>query len=187
MNILLGNGDGTFKPKFSVATAIPPRDLGTGDFDADGCADVAAATYSSSGVPVVQYRPGTVADGTHQVYATFEDLAGNKTAGTPTLSVRVDTKPPVGKVKQIEVGKSLSISFSERIAASLAAADLVLENIDTGKTFAATGVALAENDSVATWTLDASALTSGRYRVVLAGSAVRDVAGNAMAQAVAER
>ena len=45
--MLLGNGDGTFQPQRSYATAATPESVAVGDFSGDGHLDIAVATRSS--------------------------------------------------------------------------------------------------------------------------------------------
>jgi hypothetical protein len=45
VSILLGNGDGTFRPPTSFSVPYPPRSLAVGDFDRDGRLDL-AVTYT---------------------------------------------------------------------------------------------------------------------------------------------
>jgi hypothetical protein len=117
VNVLFGNGDGTFKPR-EVVVPSGGKDIRTADFDADGRTDFVVATYATTGLPVIQYRSGVVEDGLHFAYATFEDLAGNKSPTSPTLAVRVDTKPPTlslatTAVANATVGFSAGGSFTD--------------------------------------------------------------------------
>lgn len=45
MSVLLGNGDGTFRPRTDFATAVEPWGLAVGDFNGDGKLDVVVANY----------------------------------------------------------------------------------------------------------------------------------------------
>jgi len=51
VNVLMGNGDGTFAPAVSYATAAGPAYVATGDFNGDGATDLAVVT--GSGVSVL--------------------------------------------------------------------------------------------------------------------------------------
>ncbi len=48
VSILLGNGDGTFKPAANFKTGSVPYALAVGDFNADGRLDLAVANYGAS-------------------------------------------------------------------------------------------------------------------------------------------
>src|SRR5206468_3556612 len=56
VSVLLGRGDGTFRPGTSLAVGANPFYLVAGDFDGDGGVDLAAADYTSRDVLVVLGR-----------------------------------------------------------------------------------------------------------------------------------
>jgi len=54
VNVLLGNGDGTFQSPLPSAAGTNPRSIAVGDFNADGKLDLAAVSGGSSGVNVMR-------------------------------------------------------------------------------------------------------------------------------------
>ena len=53
LSILLGNGDGTFRPPTSYSSVIAPLSIAVADFDHDGKLDLALATYLDSSVTIM--------------------------------------------------------------------------------------------------------------------------------------
>lgn len=53
VNVLLGNGNGTFQSPVPSAAGNNPRSIAVGDFNADGTLDLAAVSLGSSGVNVM--------------------------------------------------------------------------------------------------------------------------------------
>jgi len=53
VSVLLGNGDGTFRPAVTTVTGTNPASVAVGDFNKDGIADLAVANYGSSDVAVM--------------------------------------------------------------------------------------------------------------------------------------
>ena len=57
IQVLLGNGDGTFQPPLNVATQVGPVSLTTGDFNGDGRLDLAVATVTNGGLTILLQVP----------------------------------------------------------------------------------------------------------------------------------
>jgi titin len=77
-------------------------------------------------------------------------------------------------------------AFTENVAQSLEPADLVLQNLTTGQTIAASNVALTYDAATNTATFafpgyTGGVLPDGRYRATLLAAGVTDAAGNALA------
>jgi len=56
VSVLLGNGDGSFKPQVAYAAGNYPQSLALGDFDNDGKPDIIVANRVSGTVSVVGQR-----------------------------------------------------------------------------------------------------------------------------------
>jgi hypothetical protein len=67
LSVLVGNGDGTFKPKVSYALSQPPSSLILGDFNRDGHLDLLTAHTLSAGFAVLL----GAGDGTFQTASTI--------------------------------------------------------------------------------------------------------------------
>jgi hypothetical protein len=68
INILLGNGDGTFQAPISTPSPINPNALVAGDFNGDGKLDLALTSWNDTGSLVIFTGNG---DGTFNVGATY--------------------------------------------------------------------------------------------------------------------
>jgi hypothetical protein len=79
VNVLLGNGDGSFQAARNFAAGSSPRSVAVGDFNGDGTIDLAVANYISSGTVSVLLGNG---DGTFQTAVSYP-------AGGLTISVAV--------------------------------------------------------------------------------------------------
>ena len=90
VSILLGNGDGTFRPPTSFNVPYPPRSLAVGDFNRDGNSDLAVAytgyDFGGFGHEVAIWLGngdgtfrlgGTVPTGTAPYFVRAADLTGN--------------------------------------------------------------------------------------------------------------
>jgi hypothetical protein len=94
-----------------------------------------------------------------------------------------DTRPPAvadAVFEQWGPSPRVSVSFDEDLAAAPAAADLTVEDLSTGRVFAATAVSYNADTRTAAFTFGGG-LPNGRYRATLAGGAVADAVGNAAA------
>lgn len=73
VSVLLGNGDGTFRPRVDYATSTAPTDVTVADFNGDGKLDLAVANVNGSAANSVSVLLGN-GDGTfrpHVDYASF--------------------------------------------------------------------------------------------------------------------
>src|SRR5262249_2142976 len=53
VSVLLGNGDGSFKPAVSYPTAFSPRGIAVGDFNGDGPLDLTVANSGSNSISLL--------------------------------------------------------------------------------------------------------------------------------------
>ena len=59
MSVLLGNGNGTFQAAVNYAAGTHPQSVAVGDFNGDGRADLAVASYGSNNVSILLGTSGT--------------------------------------------------------------------------------------------------------------------------------
>src|SRR5438128_1433983 len=67
VSVLLGNGDGTFRPAPTISMGSSPHWVAVGDFNRDGVPDLAVANFGSGTVSVLLGN----GDGTFRPAATF--------------------------------------------------------------------------------------------------------------------
>ena len=114
VSVLLGNGDGTFRPAFSFGTGDGPVSVTVGDFNHDGTQDLAVANFSSSTVSVLMNNSTALAR---------NSLTINK-AGTGSGTV---TSTPAG----IDCGATCSAAYDSGTVVTLTATP-ALGSIFTG-------------------------------------------------------
>jgi hypothetical protein len=71
VTVLLGNGDGTFRPAVSYPLAIHPRAVAVGDFNGDGSPDIAVVSYADT-LSILLSK----GDGTFQAPLTYAPGSG---------------------------------------------------------------------------------------------------------------
>ncbi len=187
VNVLLGNGDGTFRPYLRAGTGASVFELIGADFNNDGQKDLAFADFTNDGVTVVISAGGHLADGMHTAYATLQDLLGNMSGPSPTLSFEVDTAKPnatSGEFRYDAVAtQEVGFVFNEDVEPTLSTADLSLLNLTTGTVVPATHMALSytPGTNAGTFTFPgyvSGVLPDGDYRATLLASGITDLAGN---------
>ncbi len=94
ISVMLGNGDGSFRPKTDYGTGTTPLSVATGDFNGDGKTDLAVANFGGKSVSVLlgngdgTFQPRTdIALSTTPVSLTVGDLNGD---GKPDLAVATE-------------------------------------------------------------------------------------------------
>ncbi|HUI42437.1 MAG TPA: FG-GAP-like repeat-containing protein [Terriglobia bacterium] len=91
VSVLIGNGDGTFKPhvEYSAGSSSKPVGVAVGDFNGDGYPDVATADFGTSNVSVL-LNSGASSPGTLQPVVTY--LTGLKPYSIATGDLNGDGK-----------------------------------------------------------------------------------------------
>lgn len=60
VDVLIGNGDGTFQPRYPVQVDFDPWDVVTADFNGDGILDIATCNSGAASATGAQYFPETI-------------------------------------------------------------------------------------------------------------------------------
>jgi hypothetical protein len=140
VSILLGNGDGTFRPHTDYSTGVGPASVTTGDFNGDGKLDLATADSDSNTVSILLGN----GDGTFQanqdfvVGATPVSVVARDFNGDGRLDLAVTNwgSNTVSVLLQTLAGVSLSstsVSFgNQAIGAASSAQSVTLGNTGSG-------------------------------------------------------
>jgi hypothetical protein len=188
MCVCLGNGDGTFQARQRFAVGSSPFDARAGDFNGDGKPDLVSANYSANTLSVLLSVGGGLGDGTHAVAAWAEDAAGNKSATSAPLKVTVDTVAPAVTAAEFvdqPGGQGVRFTFSENVAGTLDATDLIVQRLPNGPALAIASVSYDDAAYAGTFHF-AEPVPDGDYSATLlrgsaGSSAVTDLAGNPLA------
>jgi hypothetical protein len=115
ISVLIGNGNGTFLPKYEVTVGLTPFALVVTDLNGDGRNDIATANYDNEAAGV------TLSSGSqHQVRLTW---TGSTDAGTGVAGYRIyrnGVATPVGSSATptfINTGLAPSTNYSYRVSA----------------------------------------------------------------------
>jgi hypothetical protein len=84
ISVLLGRGDGTFRPQVKFATGRSPHAIAVGDFNGDGSLDVVAANRDDNSLSVLLGN----GDGTFQAQTTY--ATGNTPLGVAVADFNAD-------------------------------------------------------------------------------------------------
>jgi hypothetical protein len=88
VEILMGNGDGTFQPATNYLVGSAPADLTVGKFNGDGSLDVAVADSLTNQVSLISNQAGTTRPGPASA------AAGKRADGTVAAPVSLRTAQP---------------------------------------------------------------------------------------------
>ena len=133
----------------------------------DGTTQIGTATANSSGAWT--YTTAALADGSHNLTAKVTDAAGQTSAASATLAVKIDTTAPAAPV---EVGDSI-VNGNQVLLNGTAEANSTVKVYD-GLTLVGTVVAKADG----TWSVTTSPLSDGSHNLTATAT---DVAGNTSA------
>jgi hypothetical protein len=187
INVLLGNGDGTFRPYIAAGSGQSVFELRGADFNADGQIDLAIADFTNGNVPLFISKGGHLADGPHTAVATLEDEFGSVSASSPTLSFTVDTQRPRVNGGQFHFDnvqrQHVTLQFSENVGPTLATDDIEFHNQTADESVPLTHRAMTytTGSHIASFTFPGYAsgvLPDGDYLATLQASGVTDLAGN---------
>ncbi|MBX6311782.1 MAG: VCBS repeat-containing protein [Isosphaeraceae bacterium] len=89
VNVLLGSGDGTFRPKVSYTSGVGQREVVAGDFNGDGLSDIATVSFTDKSLNVFLNN----GDGTLAAKTSYAD--GNDSQGLAVADVNGDGKTDI--------------------------------------------------------------------------------------------
>jgi hypothetical protein len=125
------------------------------------------------------FTSAVLGDGAYAFSTRAVDAAGNVSGEGSALAVEIDTVGLAAPTHDFffETGHSMQFAFGEDVIATLANADVLVENVAGGP---AIGTALTYSSPTATWTFVGGILPDGNYRATIAAANVTDVAGNSL-------
>jgi uncharacterized protein (TIGR03437 family) len=142
--VLLGNGNGTFKAAWYIATQEAPNSIAVADFDGDGKPDLAIAHCCTNTFATVMLGNG---DGTFQAEGVVPSAVSPSTVAAADLNG--DGKPDLiaglAQYSQSYVGIFLNMQTmpAVSIAANVSAANFALATVAPGSIATAFGTSLA--------------------------------------------
>ena len=124
----------------------------------------------------------TLADGSYNFAAIFQDVAGNLSPGGPALPVTIDTVAPTltGSVFNFLTSQNLQFTFSEDVAGGISVANFGLKDVTNNVNVPSGSLALSYAPNTATVTFPGFSngiLTDADWEMKVSGD-VRDIAGN---------
>ncbi len=136
------------------------------------------------------YTPGSaLPDGAHRFTAQARNANGTSAESDPAV-ITIDTVSPTtfgNTFSFAALPHRVIFSFSENVADSFTASDVVLQNLTTGQTLAASDLKIAytasTNSTAVSILSGGGILTSGNYRLSLPATSINDAAGNNLAAA----
>jgi hypothetical protein len=151
---------------------------------------VGTGTANSSGAYSV--TTSTLTNGIRSITATATDPAGNVSAASSALSVTIDTIAPTLALTPLfgfnAAPHTLELRFSENVGPTVQAADLQVQNLSAGGTFAPGSVSYVAASNAATFSFSGvsggiapGALPEGNFRSTVSANLISDLAGNGFA------
>jgi len=162
-------------PVNSLTTAdATPSITGTAEAGASVTVTIdgsAAGTVTADGAGTWTFTTGTLAEGSHTVFATATDVAGNVSSGSATVSFTVDSTVPTAPVLTSPADGERVNSFTPTMIGTVESGAEVLIYIDGGFLTSVPGFATNGGD----WGIGLPALGEGAHTIY---TIARDTAGN---------
>ena len=191
--VLTGNGNGTLQAPTAYTVGSGSWGVVAADVNGDKIPDLVCANQNSNTISVLRGLGGSLSNGVHTFAAWAEDVAGNKSPVSPSLSATFDTIAPTADVLDVSPDPrdvpvdQVNIVFSEPVY-GFDLGDVALTRNGLGVSLATATLTTSDNITWTVGNLGGATGQSGSYVLSLTatGTGITDVVGNALAAAASD-